>query len=85
MAALKGVLRYLKGTKDLAIPYGNNTNLMPKAYCDSDFAGCKTIAKSIYGYIFTVARGPVSWKSKRSSTIALSTHKAKYNALTEAV
>jgi hypothetical protein len=85
VAASKGVLRYLNGTDELAIPYGNDTDLMPKAYCDSDFAGCKTTAKSTYGYIFTVAGGPVSWKSKRASTIALSTHEAEYNALTEAV
>lgn len=85
VAALKGVLRYLKGTKDLAILYRNNTDLMPKAYCDSDFAGCKITAKSIYSYIFTVAGGPISWKSKRSSTIALSTHEAEYNALTKVV
>ena len=58
VAASKGVLRYLKGTNELAILYRNDTDLMPKAYCDSDFAGCKTTAKSIYGYIFTVAGGP---------------------------
>ena len=85
MTAGKGVFQYLKGSKDLAIVYSIDTDLTPKAYSDSDYAGCKVTAKSIYGYVFTVAGGPVSWKSKRAITIALSTHKAEYNALTEAV
>ena len=85
MAAGKGVLRYLKGIEDLAIPYSIDPDLTPKAYYNSNYAGCKETAKSTYSYIFIVAGRPVSWKSKRSTTIALSIYKAEYNALIEAV
>ena len=35
-------------------------------FSDSDFASDKITSKSTYGYLFIVAGGLVSWKSKRS-------------------
>ena len=97
--AVKNLLRYLKGIKDLAISYGVpligpifdivkdilHDPLLLLGFSDSDFASDKVISKSIYGYLFIVARGLVSWKSKRSSTIALLTMEAESDALTEAI
>ena len=36
-------------------------------------------------YVFTIANAPVSWTSILQSTVALSTTKAEYMAITEAV
>ena len=97
--AAKNLLRYLKGIKDLVINYGillispisdivkdiPYNPLLPLRFSDSDFASDKITSKSIYGYLFTMAGGPVSWKSKRSSTIALSTMETESDALTEAI
>ena len=97
--AAKNLLRYLKGIKDLAISYGVPLTgpisdivkdilydpLLPLGFNDSDFASDKVISKSTYGYLFTVAGGPVSWKSKRSSIIALLTMEAESDALTEVI
>ncbi len=41
--------------------------------------------KSVSGYCFTLNSGPVSWKSKKQSTIALSSCEAEYISLTFAV
>ena len=41
--------------------------------------------RSTTGYVFTLAKAPVSWKSTLQSTVALSTMEAKYIAITEAV
>ncbi|KAH9699706.1 hypothetical protein KPL71_024470 [Citrus sinensis] len=41
--------------------------------------------RSTTGYIFTLSRGPVSWRSILQSTIALSTTEVKYMATTKAV
>jgi hypothetical protein len=68
---------------DLAVQYGATTDLTPVGYTDSDFAGYKTTARSTYGYLFTVGGGPVSWKSKRSSTVAYSTLEAEFTGLIE--
>ena len=85
LKAAKRLLSYLYGTKELAIQYGGTatTNTAPKGYTDSDFAGCKAIARSTYGYLFTIGRGAVSWKSKRASIIALSTLEAEFTGLIE--
>ncbi|KAJ9558432.1 hypothetical protein OSB04_013046 [Centaurea solstitialis] len=70
-------------------------------YVDSDFAGDldKTLvqicffatvlkfieSRSTAGYLFTMAQGPISWRSTLQSTIALSTTDAEYMAATEAI
>ena len=40
--------------------------------------------KSTSGYVFCIAGGPVSWKSKIQDTVALSTSEAEYVALSSA-
>ena len=96
---VKNLLRYLKGTKNLAINYGvlltgpiSNivkdipyNPLLPLGFSNNDFTNDKVISKSIYGYLFIMAGGPVNWKSKRSNTIALLTMEAESDALTEAI
>jgi Reverse transcriptase (RNA-dependent DNA polymerase)/GAG-pre-integrase domain len=87
LSAARKLLQYLKGTKKLAIHYKalSLEALQPIGYCDSDFAGDKGSSKSTYGYLFIVAGGPISWKSKKASTIALSTLEAESDSLTEAI
>ncbi|GKF48766.1 retrovirus-related pol polyprotein from transposon TNT 1-94 [Tanacetum coccineum] len=48
-------------------------------YCDSDYVG--DLDKRRSGYVFTLAKAPISWKS----TLHLSTMEAEYMAMTEAV
>ncbi|KYK58962.1 hypothetical protein DCS_00089 [Drechmeria coniospora] len=86
LSAGKNLLRYLKGTIDLAICYWSKlTTPNLSGYSDSDFAGDLDSSKSTYGYLFTLAGGPICWKSKRASTIALSTVEAESDALLEAI
>ena len=86
--AAKNLLRYLKGSQYLAYIYrGSNTPISTSliGYCDSDFAGDKATSKSTYAYLFTLAGGPICWKSKKSTTIALSTLEAKADAISKAL
>ena len=53
-------------------------------YVDSDYAGDLDKRRSTTGYVFTIAGGPVSWRSTLQSTVALSTTEAEYMAVTEA-
>ncbi|KAK2073378.1 hypothetical protein P8C59_007666 [Phyllachora maydis] len=62
-----------------------NSSLVPIGFSDSDFTGDKATSKSTYGYLYKLAGGPVSWKTKRATTIALSTLEAETDGLTEAI
>ncbi|KAK2073317.1 hypothetical protein P8C59_007606 [Phyllachora maydis] len=62
-----------------------NSSLVPIGFSDSDFAGDKATSKSTYGYLYKLAGRPISWKTKRATTIALSTLEAETNRLTEAI
>ncbi|KAK2071023.1 hypothetical protein P8C59_005480 [Phyllachora maydis] len=62
-----------------------NSSLVPIGFSDSDFTGDKATSKSTYGYLYKLAGGPISWKTKRATTIALSTLEAETDGLTEAI
>ncbi|MCO5598123.1 hypothetical protein L7F22_052215 [Adiantum nelumboides] len=81
--AVKCILRYLKGTKDLCICFGKSETSM-HGFTDADFAGHPDCRKSTSGYVFTFTGGAVSWISKLQKCVALSTTEAEYVAATEA-
>ena len=80
----KTLLKFLDNIKKLVICYsykGLINGLQPIEYCNSDFTGDKEFFKSTYGYMFKFAGGPINWKSKRASTVALSTLEVKIDTL----
>ncbi|KAK2075452.1 hypothetical protein P8C59_009580 [Phyllachora maydis] len=62
-----------------------NSSQVPIGFSDSDFTGDKATSKSTYGYLYKLAGRPISWKTKRATTIALSTLEAETDGLTEAI
>ncbi len=84
--AVKRILRYLKGTKDLSIVYDGSLNrsITLKGYCNVDWGGNQENRHSTTGFIFQICGGAVSWNSKKQPTIALSLTKAKYMSATQA-
>lgn len=78
-AAVKWVLRYLRGTSDYSITYRSSDNSIC-GYVDSDFAGDLDKRRSTSGYVFTLAGGPICWMSKLQKTTAVSTTEAEYVA-----
>lgn len=90
----KRLLRYLKGTKDVGLFFGYDSEVKFNGYSrgikgaklsgftDSDFASCIT-RRSRSGYAFYYGSSLISWMSKKQSLIALSTCEAEYYALTE--
>ena len=68
MVAVKNLLRYLKGTKELGLTYSKPTGLglTDKAdllwgYVDSDWEGCPDSRKSTSGYVLMLNGAAVSW------------------------
>lgn len=84
--AVKWILRYIHGTVNQGLKFERDNRLGQnlKGYVDSDYAGDLDKRRSTTGYLFTLAKGPVSWRSTLQSTVALSTTEAEYMAVTEA-
>ena len=82
--AVKRVLRYLQGTKDLALCY-HGGDLKLRGYSDADWASDRDERKSTSGYAFTLGGAAISWCSKKQTCIALSTMEAEYVACSAAV
>nr|GEW97826.1 retrovirus-related Pol polyprotein from transposon TNT 1-94 [Tanacetum cinerariifolium] len=75
--AVKRILRYVKGTSDVALSFGDS-DLVVTGYVDSDYAGDLDGSKSTTGYVFTLSGGTVSWVSKLQSFVAMLTTEAEY-------
>uniref|UniRef100_A0A3Q7HRQ0 Reverse transcriptase Ty1/copia-type domain-containing protein n=1 Tax=Solanum lycopersicum TaxID=4081 RepID=A0A3Q7HRQ0_SOLLC len=82
--AVKRIFRYLRGTSDVGLIYGGDTQCLVTGYSDSDYAGDVDTRRSMTGYVFTLGGSVVSWKTTLQPTVTLSTTEAEYMALTEA-
>ena len=78
--AVKRILRYLKGTSDLDPLYTDGGRQDCLGYLDSDWAGDLGDRKSTSGYIFMLCGAGISWRSKKQTSVALSTAEAEYIA-----
>ena len=80
---IKHVLQYVKGSLDKKLVYSKCHSLSLHGFSDSDWAGSTTDRRSTTGYCFMLNLNgpPVSWKSQKQSTVALSSCEAEYMAL----
>ncbi|KFK23216.1 hypothetical protein AALP_AAs44667U000300 [Arabis alpina] len=81
--AVKWILRYLKGTTEYGLRFGDQKCVAVLGYVDSDYAGDLDNRRSTIGYVFTPAAGPVSWRSVLQDVVAMSTTEAEYMAMGE--
>ena len=81
--AIKRIFRYLRGTMNLGLLYvkSNSKNLI--AYSDADWGGDQNDFRSTSGYIFQLGGTAISWRSKKHSSVALSTAESEYISLSE--
>lgn len=85
LTAVKRILRYLKGTFNLAVKYEKLKNELMVGYSDADWAGDQEDRHSTSGNnIFLMEGGPISWLSKKQAMVTLSTSEAEYVALSTA-
>lgn len=83
---VKKILRYLKGTVDFGITFGNSGSLDSlQGFTDADYAGCLDTRKSRSGFVFILNGAPVSWSSQRQCIVSLSTAESEYIALAHGV
>ncbi|XP_038904473.1 secreted RxLR effector protein 161-like [Benincasa hispida] len=58
--AVKRIFRYLRGTSDVGLVYGNFTECLVTGYSDFDYAGDVDSRRSMTGYVFTLGGSVVS-------------------------
>jgi len=84
LTAVKRILRYLKGTVNLALKYERSESGTLIGFSDADWAGDQDDRRSTTGKILFLSGGAVSWFSKKQATVALSTAEAEYVAVSQA-
>ena len=81
--AAKRILRYIAGTRDYGLKFdGNDSQLF--SYFDSNWGGDREDERSTTGWIFYLASAPISWRSTRQPTVAISSTEAEYMSMASA-
>ncbi|MCO5596800.1 hypothetical protein L7F22_050870 [Adiantum nelumboides] len=85
---LKRLLRYLQHTKNYGICF-YATHPLPTpflfGYSNADWGGDQETLQSISGFVYLLARGSISWQSKKQDQVTLSSTEAEYVAMTLAL
>ncbi|CAI7890608.1 unnamed protein product [Closterium sp. NIES-53] len=66
------VAKYLATTSGMGLVLGGTQLVVVTSHCDSSYADDVKTQQSTQGYCFSLGAGAVSWRSTRSSTVALS-------------
>ena len=81
--AVKWISRYLKGTSNYCLCFGNN-NVVLEGYIDVNMARDVDTIKSTTGYLCTFASVAVSWMSRLQKVVTVSTIEVEYITATKA-
>lgn len=85
--SIKRVLRYIKQTVNYSLCFKKDDNVsngILVGYADADFGRDTVDRKSTSGYLFKLFNNTVIWKSRKQSTVALSTTESELISLCEA-
>lgn len=83
LQAVKGILRYIKGTMDYGLVYSKGEKQITiEGYSDSDHAKDVIDRRSTGGMAFYVNGNLVSWSSQKQRCVALSSCEAEFMAAT---
>ena len=85
LAALKRILRYVRGTLHLGLLLRPSAQTELVVYSDADWAGCPDTRRSTSGYAVFLGDSLISWSSKRQNTVSRSSAEAEYRAVANAV
>lgn len=82
--AVKRVFRYLRGTSNHGIFLSTQSSPSLHAFVDADWAGDSDTRHSTSAYVVFLGAAPISWSSKKQSTIARSSTEAEFRSVASA-
>jgi histone deacetylase 1/2 len=85
LALVKRILRYVKGTLSSGLHIGTGPVDSLTGYSDADWAGCPDSRRSTSGFCVFLSDNPISWSSKRQTTVSQSSAEAEYRAVAHVV
>lgn len=81
MLAAKKLLRYLLSNPSQGILLASSSNLIIRAYSDSDWANCPVTRRSTFGFCLLLGASLISWQTKKQKVMARSTAEAEYRSM----
>jgi len=84
LAAVRRIIRYLKGTSHRGLCFPAASSLTLLGYSDADYAGCPNNRRSVTGWCMFLGSSLISWKSKKQSRISKSSTESEYRAMSTA-
>jgi hypothetical protein len=81
LTAMKGILRYLRGTLDFGLLLRWSSTMELRVYTDADWAGCPDTRRSTSGYALFLGDNLVSCLSKRQLVVSRSRAEAEYRVM----
>ncbi|KAE9052152.1 Retrovirus-related Pol polyprotein from transposon TNT 1-94 [Phytophthora rubi] len=84
--AVKNILRYIEGTKNMGLIYRRNESAVPvRVYTDADWVNNEEDRRSVSGVLVQVFGNSVSWQTKRQRLVSKSSTIAEYIAADDGV
>lgn len=80
-AAVKRILRFVKGTVDHGLKIQKSATTMLSGFSDADWAGCPDDRRSTSGFAVFLGTNLVSWSSRKQATVSRSSTEAEYKAI----
>nr|GEY31532.1 ribonuclease H-like domain-containing protein [Tanacetum cinerariifolium] len=84
-AALKRILRYVRGTVDFGLQLYAFATTSLVGYTDADWAGCPFTRRSTLGCCVFLGDNLLSWLAKRQHTLSRSSDEAEYRGVANVV
>ncbi|GKA49753.1 ribonuclease H-like domain-containing protein [Tanacetum coccineum] len=85
LAALKRVLRYIRGTLDHGLQLHVSSTSQLNAYTDADWTGCPLTQRSTSGYCVFLRDNLLFWSAKCQVTLSRSSSEAEYREVANVV